>query len=363
MNLRIVTVGELIDFVKEDDYQQLKQVPITPARALSQYHNPHAEKTDVALIIALDDEGQLLSYFGCLPDRLAADPSVKICWCSCWWTDAEKGKKSTMPVFYKALASWNGQMLFDALPERSIAILERLNFVTFKKMDGVQLSFRFKLAKVLPNRMPILENAKYLLKLGDWCLNGFQALRLKSGKKAFSDIETTTIKTFDEASVCFIEEYNTTELIGRNDAVLNWIINYPWIDNQPNGQGAFSEKYFFSAHAIRFLNRIIQVKKGDEIIAVLFFTFRDGVVRLPYVYFGAKDLSTIGSIVINLLVDWRADTFICFHPTLQDWFRQQKGPFYHRKEISKTIGIPTTLLPHLNTHPQLQDGDGDVVFT
>ena len=48
MTLRTLTVGELVNFVKEDAYQQLTTVPITPLRALSQFHNPVAQKTDVS---------------------------------------------------------------------------------------------------------------------------------------------------------------------------------------------------------------------------------------------------------------------------------------------------------------------------
>ena len=150
MKLRLISIAELPAFVQSTAFQQLSKIPITPLRAISQSHNPRAEKEDIALVIAEDEAGQLLSYMGCLPDRLAAAPEVKICWCSCWWTDPEKGQAAAIPVFYKALESWGGNMFFDALPPHSVAILERLKFVDFKNIPGVQYNSRFKFAKALP---------------------------------------------------------------------------------------------------------------------------------------------------------------------------------------------------------------------
>ena len=285
MKLRLIKVKELPELIESDAFQNATDVPISPLRALSQFHNPNAEQSDIALVIAENEQGDLLSYMGCLPDQLQIDPTLKICWCSCWWSHPERGQAAAMPVFFKALECWKGQMLFDALPPHSVAILERLNFVDFIKIEGLQLSLRFKFAQALSKRIPSLSKIKGLLSLGDSLLNRVQDWRLNYLKTHQNNLTVTAIQQIDSESDLFIEEHQKKELIGRKAKQLNWILEYPWLDEQLSGKGLFSKKYFFSAHAEKFFNRVLQVKRDGKICAILFLTFRDGVVRLPYVYY------------------------------------------------------------------------------
>ncbi|MEM8907582.1 MAG: hypothetical protein AAGD05_07030 [Bacteroidota bacterium] len=365
MKVVTIAVGELQEFIQREQYAAFEQVPITPLRAHSQFHNPNAQKNDVALVLALSEEGQVLSYMGCLPDRLAADPTRKICWCSCWWTHPEKGAGTAMPVLYQALQSWQGQMLFDALPPRSIAILERLRFLHFETITGQQFSLRFKLAQALPKRFSLLKPGTSILQGTDWMLNQLQGLRLRKKQADLNNWQLTWPNRIDAEAAQFIQKQSQQELIARQAPQLNWVLDYPWLDEQTGGEGPFSQSYFFSAHAQRFFYRILQLTDGEqnEIKALLILSYRDGVVRLPYVYAVDEAIEALPPILFEILVDWSATTLICFHAPLIAAFQKRRLPFLFQKAISKTLGIPLTLQAHLAERPKIQDGDGDVVFT
>ncbi|MEM9819432.1 MAG: hypothetical protein AAF985_00110 [Bacteroidota bacterium] len=363
MKLRLVSTAELPAFVASKHYQQATQVPITPLRAISQSNNPRAEADDVVLVIAEDAAGQLLSYIGCLPDRLAAAPDTKVCWCSCWWSDSELGQSAAIPVFHKMLELWEGKMLFDALPPHSIAILERLKFVDFIPMKGRQYNLRFKLAQALPNRFAGFANFRGPLRLTDQLLNFFQDRRLSQHQDRSVELQLMDLSSMDEATQQFIHQHNQKELIGRQAGDLKWILQHPWVDEREKGEGPFSEKYFFTAHAEQYFSCLLQVRKGAQIIAVLLLTCRDGVVRSPYVYFDEPFNQLLAEVVLQLLVEWKANAFICFHSQLNEALQQTSFAFLHQKEITKVFGIPKQLAVHLENHPHIQDGDGDVAFT
>lgn len=363
MKLRLIAVAELPAFVQSPAFQKWSNVPITPLRALSQFHNPQAEEKDIALVVAEDEAGEVLSYMGCLPDRLAAAPEVKMCWCSCWWTHPEKGQGAAIPVFYKALESWKGNMFFDALPPHSIAILERLKFVDFKNIPGVQYNSRFKLAKALPNRIAALKKISLPLKGLDTSLNLFQDLRFRKYQHLPKGIHLNELSEVNEQSKSFIEKHRQKELIGRTAEDLNWILQYPWIDQQAKGQGPFAQKYFFTAHASQFFTRVIQVKKEKAMIAMLLLSYRDGVLTLPYCYAKPEATDVLAKVVLSLLVKWKVDAFVCFQLSLNDALKKLDAPFLQSKAINKVFGIPKKMSHHLEHYPHIQDGDGDVAFT
>ena len=80
-----------------------------------------------------------------------------------------------MQVFYQALKLWKGKMLFDALPEKSEAILKHMGFFSFRKMEGMRGFLRFKWRKIIPARYPKLKVFGFVFSLIDFILNTFYA--------------------------------------------------------------------------------------------------------------------------------------------------------------------------------------------
>ena len=363
MELRIVTAGQLIAFTKETAFEQLPQLPITVLRAVSQHHNPHAHPDDPALIIAYDEKkAAILAYFGCLPDRLQGDKAVNLCWSSCWWAHPTKGNAAVMPVFYKALQLWNGRMLFDALPGRSHAILRSMGHFSFRKLEGIQGYLRFKWHKAIPTRLPILAPLKSILYVLDTILNipingwlSFQKRRWRLPK----GLQLTYVEELDEELDAFIRQNATKELITRSSQQFNWVINHPWLSQSKDD----ASRYYFSAYARSFENRLIKVHRQEELIAFLWLTVRDGTVKIPYCYVSQGAEALTAQVLVHQLLRESAEVFICFQAHLMPYLQKTRLPFFHKKPIAKIFGWTKSLDSFFETVPYIQDGDGDGVFT
>lgn len=362
MDLRIITVGELKSFIAEAELPQFPDIPITPLRALSQSQNPNSEADDPALVLAYNEEGQLLAYFGCLPDSLRQNKLEKICWSSCWWVHPTKGQSAGMPVFYKALQLWNTKMLFDALPERSEAVLDKMGYFSFRKISGIHSFLRFKFHKIIPERLPFFGPLKNVFYVLDTLLNIPVQAKLtfqKRKHKLALGVNIERISEVDKETESFLLPLAKNEIIQRKSQTFNWIIQQPWLSSNKS----FTKKYFFSSHADHFENILLKIRQDKKVIGFLWLSLRDGTAKLPYCYISPGYEDIAAPVLINQLIENPVDTFICFQQNLLPALAKSNSPFLYQKELSKTFAWTTVLDSYFSAPFYVQDGDGDTCFT
>ena len=107
MKVKTYTAQELAYFVNSDEYDKLKNVPISKIRAISQVNNPRASEDDILLFVAFD-EGRTVGYFGVLPDMIYCKDQVeKIGWGTCFWVDEKyKSQNVAAAIFLKVIREW-----------------------------------------------------------------------------------------------------------------------------------------------------------------------------------------------------------------------------------------------------------------
>ena len=364
MELRIITLADLEDLTTADALKKVEWIPITPMRARSQQKNPQAQPQDSVLILAYNDAQELIAFFGCLPDRLQNEDGLSqpVCWSTGWWVHPHKGRSAAMPVFYKALQLWETRMLFDALPERSMAILEKMKYFSFRKIKGQHIFLLFKFHKIIPRRLPVLAPLKNIFLAVDIFFN----LPLKmwqriKGKQFLSEknIQIQRIEYIDKATETFIHEIAKNELSPKSADTFNWIIKYPWLSSEQD----FSSRYYFSSFARNFENILLNIYENEKQVAFLWMTLRDGTAKLPYCYIKSGKEKIAVKVLIQQLLEKEADTFICFQQNILPEIMQQNIPMLYSKEISKTFAWTKTLDNFFEKEIYIQDGDGDGVFT
>lgn len=359
MEIKVIKVGELVDFVNDPSFTKLPNLPISPQRATSQQHNPRAKFDDPALIIAYNTVNEIIAYFGCLPGELKN--GERLCWSSCWWSHPEKGNEAVMPVFYKALQLWNAKMLFDALPERSRTILEKMGYFSFRSISGSTFYFRSKLHKIIPGRYPSVAVFKSILYVLDIVLNipaRFVSRLKKSRFDLSSTIRFSKVDDIDSELAAFISRQSENDLIVRDQNVFNWIKKYSWL----NQDTSLVTRYHFSSFAKTFENRLLKVEEGDRIITFLWLTYRDGTAKLPFCYVEPGKEHLAAKVLANQILSLKPEVFICYQQNILTEFRQLKPSLYSRK-IEKHFGWTNTLDSNLLSNAYIQDGDGDGVFT
>jgi hypothetical protein len=361
MKFKEIKIHELKDFIQSDLYKNSINIPITQQRAISQFYNPRAEKEAVALIVALDKSNQIVGFIGALPDYFANKPEIKLAWNSCWWVDNEKGKQTALPLFLKFLSLWDNNVLFRELTPKTLQIIKRLNkFEKVKNLDGYRYFLKFNSADVLSKKESKLKFIKPILQGIDLSLNSFLSLKNKPYKLKKS-LKITETSNLDSEAIAFIKNNNKKELFKRGGKELQWILAHKWITNQSKIRG--NQYYYFSDKSSSFSNHIIKVYKKSELIAVLFFTNNNGLVKTPYLYFLEDKLSTIIPIIFNFLIKNKAISYITYNKKIINYMASNKNPFWYKKADNRAFYMSKSLLEYVNNDFVFQDGEGDVVFT
>ena len=109
IDFKILNKEGLETFINSKEYFNLKTLPITKHRAISHIKNPRADKDDILLILAFE-ENDIVGYLGVLPDRLflSDEKSYKCGWLSCFWVDySVRGKGIGEQLIRKSLELWD----------------------------------------------------------------------------------------------------------------------------------------------------------------------------------------------------------------------------------------------------------------
>jgi len=362
MRYQQIKIGELESFIQSDLYKNSKNIPITQQRALSQLKNPRANQEDVALIIAVDNNKQIVGFIGALPEKLPKHPELKLAWNSCWWIDQKTGKGTAMPLFLHFLKSYQKQVMFRDLTNKTEQILMRLNqFEKIKKLQGNRYFLHLNSKDILVKKNKNFKLISPVLKIIDKAVNTILKVQNRSflNKKSLKSVK---IDYIDQQAENFIKEHQKKELFKRDKTELNWIIKQPWILHKsiknPN------QFYYFSDTSKYFLNTIFKLYNSEnQIIALLFFTNNRGLVKVPYIYFDKRYLSKICDFIFWYLIKEKANSVLIFNSALNQEIKKKHNPFWYRKEINKDFVVSKKIIPYLPKEFDFQDGEGDFVFT
>ncbi len=359
MKFQEIKVGALENFINSTLYKNSKNIPITKQRAISQLHNPRADKEDIALIIAINETEEILGFIGSLPDYFSKT-KTKVYWNSCWWIDPKKGKHTAIPLFLIFLKTSNNKVMFRDMTEKTKQIIRKLNkFITVKNLDGYRYFLKLQSSVIIPKKIPALRSLKPFLKLVDFMVNTFLVFKKTTSTKNIICIYS---KNIDDEIVTFIQKLNKKELFKREKKELEWILNYPWV--LKNSLKSNAQYYYFTDTSISFDASLIKVyKKKTELIAVLFLTNNKGLVKIPYVYFELENIRFIVQAIYQYLYNQKAVSFLTYNKHLNDFIQKNRNPFWYKKQDNRTFTISKSLQKEVGFDFDFQDGEGDFVFT
>jgi hypothetical protein len=366
MKILEVAVKDLQHFLSSPIYNNLKVIPLTPERMLSQLNNPRARADDIVLIVAITDENILAGFIGMLPDKaFGADKTYRFAWNSCWWADPVHGKGIALQLFFKSIHAWKGNYMITDLTEYTRNIVKQTGLFYFTEpKNGVCLKIRSDLALYFQGRNRKWRMLLRLLNLIDWLINGLIKLRLNKWKRKTNgvDIAIQYIPSFDKSDIDFISKMNGNELCRREKTEFEWITTYPWLTHE-KGQEWKGKSYPFSWLCRQFKIEYIRFLYNTEIIGLALLTCRDGVYRIPYAYFNHHFEIPCYSSLCRIFIENKATGILTFREGLVKYLINSKFPAIRKKVVIKDLAISKSLSPYHPEHYILQDGDGDVVFT
>lgn len=365
MQVLEIRVSELESFVQSDLWKRVEPKPITGLRAISQARNPRAQPDDVALIIAFG-ENVLLGLAGLLPDWSGAVQQLKTYSNSCWWAHPEKGRHLAVPLFLKALSRANQRMFLTDCTPHTYKILQQTGLFFFPETPaGLKGFLRIRPGELLPARFPGARKLLPLLKIADSALAliFFPYLKLNQGLYAKKAPETVCKQSIDPEMEVFISQHSSREFTRRTAADLRWIMQYPWICEKTGSDFQEQLQYPFSHLVGQFSQYWLNVYVSGKLAGLLFFSLRDGHMKIPYVYFDDQFAGKIVDAVYFQALKEKVVSLTVFNPRLVAAMKLQSKPFIFSKETKKLTAISKALAGEYENCPEFQDGDGDVVFT
>jgi hypothetical protein len=364
MQIISIKISELEDFVISDLYHKLSFYPITKHRAISQARNPRANPNDVALILAYNDEYELLGYIGALPDNVCINnQSLHFAWNSCWWVHPEKGKPAVMKLLAELYKVWDNSIFFSDLGVRAKEIIGLTGRYTLETYTGYRFFFRFYLTRLVTTKVPLLNNSVTiaLLRFFDFLLNSvipvihFHKFNFET-KKIRTEINSSLTAKADQ----YIRQFPTINFSLREKKDFDWVTNYPWILSGNLNESEYKGKYFFSHIASTFHSYFLEIYLGNELIGVLIFQERDGHYRLLYAFFKSEDISVIGESILQHLSQKKALSLVILHPSLSKYLNNKKG--YLQKRVMVRYAAIPKIYGEILSQVMVQDGDGDALF-
>jgi hypothetical protein len=364
MKFREFTISQLISFTDSEEFKSSKVLPITPQRARSQAVNPAARPDDVVLTVACDEQDRIVGYIGALPDNPVSTQVESMAWNSCWWVDPATGNEAAMQLFLRFLGHWDKNVLFSEMTPHTYRILSRMNFFHTRRRQGYRGYLRLAMAVFLPSRHDFFHRVKWLLKGLDGLFNLFWNARLKIWlglHKAQNGLSWEFIDPADSRVAGLIQKNPDNYLNTRGQKEFNWILDHPWVVEGRDEN--ISARYHFTSHAKIFKQHWVLISKNEQPVVFMVLNNRDGHLKIPYFFGEEQYLDAANEFIVPFMIRERIKFITTFHDKLAGYLFKSRIPVLFKKTVPRFTGISKKLLEYVGEDFNMQDGDGDVVFT
>ena len=366
--IKDIKISQLEEFINSDEYKEMKYIPITPQRAVSNIYNPNGDKDDKVLFLAYDDD-KFIGYLGALSDKfIINNVYVKVAWLSCMWIDKNyRGQGIAVKLLNHASQIWNSNLLITNYIPVSRKTFEKTGrFTEFKSIQGLRGYLRFNLAEIILMKKPGLNGIKWLFLLFDFLANLINDLRLAFWKAAMniSRIKIEYLHEIDNETAQFISQRSKNNLSQKSKTVMDWIKKYPWVLSTPF-KDEMSRRYEFSAVSGNFNQLFIKIVNNEnKIVAFLMLTVHGRHLKTPYLFFDSSYGGVVRKVILAHLLNLKVRTFTTYHPELVKVLKSERNPFILVRKITHNTLITKELLQKVQDAGKyvLMEGDGDYAF-
>jgi hypothetical protein len=240
----------------------------------------------------------------------------------------------------------------------SKAVYDRTgNFPLLSKREGKRFYLRAAAEDLLGDRL----GARRLLRFGDQAVNKLREKKLQE----FTGAEEAPCQMEEVPSLKgelgkLVAVWQEGSLFRRDADVFNWILEYPWVTEDPGDPLI----YPFSYRSRRFENILLRFSLPDQSQGLLWMLLHNQGLSIPYVF---ADNDLLYSFMAKTMIRYMISRNCAYATIRQEAFIKHMVPhqhlFLHIRNMPQLIFAHKTLAEWLPRDPVIQDGDGDVVFT
>lgn len=360
LEIKKIRVKELKDFVESDFFRNLENVPISPARAKSYIHNPHAKPDDLALVLGFI-QNNLVAFRSLFAGLIETETQkIRFGWCSGNWVHPEFRRKGfSFELLKVAFSDWNGKLMFtNYAPESERLYLKTGWFFPLYQFRGIRAYLFPKTRKLLP-----------LVRKNSWMRPFFWEVdvvlfwiaKIRTfffNEKKNPDVGFELLAEPDEQCYQYLNNSNLKFVFGRKTVELKWIFQFPWISEENNN---IKEKYQFSANAESFYYQTVKVFYKDKFSGFFIFSVKDLHLKTLYISVQSGLEDEIAGFLKKYCINGNIEMATIYNSAVADRIYERKFPFLHAKKYGQKIYCSFEVKGVEGF--QFQDGDGDVIFT
>jgi len=365
MKLKIRTFNSfgLNELLGNISFWQAKIIPITKQRIISQINNPFAEEKDTLLIVAYDND-DIVGYIGLLPTIFKKDHiTYKYFWGTTWWINSEY-TKTGVGIYLLMSAFEESKNRFAAIAFTESAKVVYANYRELgriKEQKGFDFQFFYDIDYLNKQEKTIKKTIKKIV-LPIKNLLSYKKLQKWSNGNNESNFKLEYVNYIDEEILNFIKFNQKNEISLKNNVFLEWILKYPWVL-----QGTLTEelksKYYFTSIERTFSFLYLKVSDiSGNVIGFLVMRLRDNHLTVPYLYYETKYIGEIVTIIWQHIYNLKIKTFTTYRTEIHQYIIEKQLPFIKINYFLRYYVLSKEIENNISNY-NLQDGDGDAIFT
>jgi len=240
----------------------------------------------------------------------------------------------------------------------SKAVYDRTGqFPLLAKRDGKRFYLRAAAEDLLGERL----GARELLRLGDKSVNKLR----EHGLRRFKPVENLECKV-ERVSVLnqvleeLIVRVQESSLFQRTPEIFNWVLQHPWLTEENRA----SLNYHFSYQANRFENILFIFTLPDQSIGLLWLLIHNRSMSAPYVFCESDQIYPfMARTLTHQMISSDCAHATIRNPVLTKALMAFKNRFLFIRPMPQLVFAHRTMTDQIPGNMEIQDGDGDVVFT
>ena len=339
--LKIYTVKDLREWLENNrPAEGLSERVIAPTRAWAIIHNPYVKDED-AIVAAIFEDGELAAYTASFPDMLDGK--------RVWWA-------STLYCYPKFTGKGYGLIVVGSLIE------EHEPDLTYDRWGGnatVEICNHLGLVTTYTPRYylkeKIINTSTLKGKLAAFLYSIQKSLYSKKASNA--DYTVQYASSIDDEAYAFMKTHKGTDLWLREQEMLNWILEYPFVSGvEGNVYGVRDKECYFSSKARVYEYKLAKVYVEEQLQGVYVLRQHDDELSVVYLYYAQEQRDMIFDSIVDYVITNKPLCVSIESKELRDYIQDKLHfPKMNEEQISfslpKEVTIPETY--------SLQYGDGD----
>jgi len=360
MDIKVYTLEKLESHIRDIHSHHDHVSPLSPLRLQSYLKNPRAEQSDPVLL-ELWMKDKLIAYRSLLPDCFFdyRGKPWRFAWLSGNWVHPDFRRQGfSTKLLQEAEARWDGRLMYTNYAPASKAVYDRTGqFPLLVKREGKRFYLRAASEDLLGDRL----GSRGLLRTGDKAINLLHERKLRKFEGVKEDlclIEKVTNLGGEPGDL--VNGLLKSSLFRRDVKVFNWILDYPWVREGSKD----ASNYHFSYQSARFENILLSFTLPDGNRGIIWLLIHNKALSVPYLFSESDQLLPFmaRTLIHQMIIKGFAYATIR-HTTLAEQVAQHKNLFLTIRNMPQLIFAHKKIEKQVQRELEIQDGDGDVVFT